>query len=95
MHRFCPCNWVACTIEKGNVNMRNLWVRAGMTLAITEEEEEILLSGEQQAGEEILRKVFSEGRARLDGETYCPDSAVMAYNEEYGTSYEGEPEWMV
>lgn len=75
--------------------MRNLWVRAGMALAITEEEEKILLAGDQRAGEEILRKVFSEGRVKLNGETYCPEASVNAYNEEYGTNYEGEVEWMI
>lgn len=73
--------------------MRKFWVRAGMTLNITEEEEKVLFSDQYDAGAEIIKKIFTEGRAVLDGETYSPKEAVKDYNEEYGTGYEGEVGW--
>lgn len=70
--------------------MRNLWMRVGMTLEITEEEEKMLFSDNIAEGEEVIKKIFTEGRWKLDGETYSPYSAVEDFNEQYGTHYEEE-----
>ena len=70
--------------------MKDLWMRVGMTLEITEEEEKIIFSGNSTEGREVIKKVFAEGRFKLDGETYSPGSAVEDFNEQYGTHYEEE-----
>ena len=72
--------------------MRNLWMRVGMTLEITEEEEKILFSEDWQGGAETIRKIFADGRASLDGDTYSPGDSVADFNEAYGTEYE-EDDW--
>lgn len=68
--------------------MRNLWMRAGVSLQITEEEEQILFSADYGKGAETFKKIISEGRFKLDGETYVPEDAVKDFNEIYGTNYE-------
>lgn len=68
--------------------MRKLWMRVGMSLNITEEEEKIIFSEDGVAGAETIKKIIAEGRAELDGDTYSPGGAVEDYNKQYGTSYE-------
>lgn len=68
--------------------MRNLWMRAGVSLQITEKEETILFSADYDKGAETFKKIVSEGRFKLDGETYVPEDAVRDFNETNGTNYE-------
>lgn len=68
--------------------MKDLWLRAGVTLQITEEEEEILFSDDFTKGAETFKKIISEGRFRVDGESYVPEDAVQDFNEKYNTAYE-------
>lgn len=71
--------------------MKKLWARLGVTLSLTNEEVEKLISDdrlEMKDREKIVMKVISEGRFSLDGETYVPQEAVADFNEEYNTSYE-------
>lgn len=68
--------------------MRNLWMRAGVNLQITEEEETILFSNDYDKGAKTFKKIVSEGRFKLDGETYVPEDAVRDFNETNGTNYE-------
>lgn len=68
--------------------MRNLWMRAGVSLQITEEEEQTLFTEDCHTAAETFKKIISEGRFKLDGDSYIPNGAVEAYNEAYGTNYE-------
>ena len=70
--------------------MRKLWMRVGVSLKMTEEEEKILFSDNWRAGAETVKKIFAEGRFELDGETYSPSDAVEDFNSDYGTDYEVE-----
>ena len=67
--------------------MRVLWMRAGISLRITEEEEKILFSTDYDKGAEIFKKIVAEGRFNLDGETYIPSEAVKDFNESNNTNY--------
>lgn len=67
--------------------MRSLWMRAGVSLQITEEEENILFSKDYDKGAKTFKKIVSEGRFKLDGDSYVPNEAVAAFNEAYGTNH--------
>lgn len=73
--------------------MRNLWMRVGIIFEITEEEEKLLFADDGAAGAEVIKKVFTEGRCKLDGDTYIPYNAIVDYNEEYDTNYDAENEY--
>lgn len=71
--------------------MKNLWVRLGVTLSLTDEEVEKLIGDNQvsmKEREQIIVKAVTEARFCLDGETYAPQEAISDFNEEYDTSYE-------
>lgn len=68
--------------------MRDLWLRAGVTLQITEEEEKILFSADCEARAETFKKIVSEGRFKWDGDTYIPEDIVNEFNHTHGTDYE-------
>lgn len=71
--------------------MKNLWVRLGVTLSLSDNELEALIGNNQSTmaeREKIVLKAIAEGRFRLDGETYTPSESVRDLNEEYNTSFE-------
>jgi hypothetical protein len=65
----------------------NIWIRLGCTLNLTDEEIEKALSGNPEQLEEVITAAISNGRFRLDGESYIPENCVEAFNEQHGTSY--------
>ena len=76
--------------------MKKLWIRAGVSLEITDEEEKILLSQGKEEGTKVLRNIVSEGRFSLDGESYIPEPSVRDFNETNGTHYQvQEYDWDV
>lgn len=68
--------------------MRELWMRLGVTMQITEEEEADILGEDWEKSDKAIRAVIESGRYRPDGEAYIPETIVEAYNENYGTNYE-------
>ena len=72
---------------------KSLWVRAGITLHLTDDEAKRLLeiarSGNNER-EALVEKVLADGRYTVDGECYSPGSAIADYNREYGTQYPEE-----
>ena len=42
---------------------------------------------------ETLREVLRDGRGVPDGDSYVPSVTVEKFNKEYGTEYDGEPEF--
>ncbi len=65
---------------------RNLWIRLGATLRITDEEAAIFCGDPAQASA-ALKRSLSEGRYDFDGESYIPEASIEDFNSEYHTSY--------
>lgn len=76
---------------------KKLWMRAGVTLLITDEEAAKIL--DHEASEAVLaatvRKVVEEGRFKWDGNSYIPACCITEFNEQHGTAFADgdEPEW--
>lgn len=45
------------------------------------------MRGNRDDAQKTLLKVFTEGRAEINGDSYVPAVAVDDYNNQYGTSY--------
>lgn len=75
--------------------MKNLWLRVGMTLKLTDEEAKSLFESTDDGYcdklGDIVRLAQTEGRLYLDGETYVPECAIEDFNLTYRTSYEVYP----
>lgn len=69
--------------------MKELWARLGVTMSLTDAECEDILGDECDAGRvaQILHAVVTEGRFRLDGDSYIPSQSVALFNDEYDTDY--------
>lgn len=75
--------------------MKKLWMRVGMLLSLDDIECDEILGDEFDAGRmaQIIRSAFTDGRAKLDGNTYVPADAIYDFNNLYGTDYsDAEPE---
>ena len=73
-----------------------VWLRAGITIMMSEEDARRLVT-DKEAGYEILPRVLSNGKFMFDGETYLPEwtTGLMAGEldmtvEEF---WDNEPEW--
>lgn len=75
--------------------MKKLWMRAGITMTLTDEEVEAILSGDDcSAGQGAVEAALREGRFAFDGESYIPQSTVEMFIKEHDLSYEAkEPEF--
>lgn len=76
---------------------KKLWVRAGVTLHITDEEADKILDHDANSTSlsDVVRQIIAEGRFEWDGDSYIPATCISDFNKEYGTDYddEDEPEW--
>ena len=70
--------------------LNHVWARIGVLLSVSPEEMEILMRGNYDDAQQTLLKVFVEGRAQINGDSYVPAVAVDDYNNQYGTSYESD-----
>ena len=70
--------------------MKELWIRLGAVIQITDAEERAIFSDDEEKMREALRTIIAEGRFCPDGETYVPSEAVQEFNRTYGTAYEEE-----
>lgn len=61
-----------------------VWLRAGVSLYLTPEEEAKLLLGGDGA---TLIKALTEGRFQFDGDSYIPEPTVADINRARGTDY--------
>lgn len=68
-------------------DLRTVWMRLGVSMNITKEEEEALFVGNAQAGAKAIYRILEEGRAVLDGDAYIPDVCIEDFDEKYGTNY--------
>lgn len=57
-----------------------LWGRFGITLEVSIEEADKIINDPYGAGKDVLAKVFSEGRAMFDGDSYIPGIAIEQLN---------------
>ena len=67
---------------------KKLWVRAGITLHLTDDDAQKLLveyENDMQGRADIVKRAVKEGRFELDGECYTPAEAIGDYNNKYGT----------
>lgn len=68
--------------------LNHVWARIGVLLSVSPEEMETLMRGNYDEAQKTLLKVFTEGRAHINGDSYVPAVAVDDYNNQYRTSYE-------
>lgn len=73
-------------ILRRNNMSKKIWMRMGVTIDCTDEEADALLSGKDGA-EKIIRNIVADGRFKLDGETYIPETCVEDFNQAYGSDY--------
>lgn len=74
--------------KKRRSNTKKLWMRLGVTMPITAEEEAAIFCGDDKTSEAALRKIIAEGRFVPDGDSYIPGPAIENFNRDYGTNYE-------
>lgn len=70
--------------------LNHVWARIGVLLSVSPEEMEMLMRGNYDEAPKTLLKVFTEGRAQINGDSYIPAVAVDDYNNQYETSYESD-----
>lgn len=70
-----------------NENITRIWCRCGMTLLVTQEELDAIVQFNGPDAKTALARVFAEGRAEFDGESYIPGTSFEDYNWENGTDY--------
>lgn len=68
-------------------DLRNLWARLGVSIQATPAEIDTLMSGTPKSKEATLSKIFSEGRIRIEGDSYIPGNVIFEYNLKHGTNY--------
>lgn len=75
--------------------MKKLWMRAGISLMLADEEIDEILGGcGGSAGEEAVVAALREGRFTFDGDSYIPRSTVEEFTKEHGLPYAAkEPEF--
>ena len=64
---------------------RRLWMRLGVSLAVSRYEEAAILGDDSELAEKTLRKLPAEGRFTPDGDSDIPGGVVLAFNKEHGT----------
>ena len=63
--------------------MKDIWLRAGIVMHVTEDELEKLLSGDQSTA----NKIVSEKRFDLSGEAYVPGKVTEELGKNVETPY--------
>lgn len=71
-----------------NESMGNIWGRFGFSLQITPGEMEAIVCGSTEEKRQAIRKIFADGRATIDGESYIPGHIIEKYNEQHRTYYD-------
>lgn len=69
--------------------MKHIWMRAGVTLNLAEDEVELILNSfDSIVAGNVVAQALKDGRFRFDGESYIPEECVEGYNGEHGTDFE-------
>lgn len=68
--------------------MKKLWMRAGVSLMLTDEEIDEILGGcEGSARQEAVVRALREGRFTFNGDSYIPRTTVEEFTKEHGLPY--------
>lgn len=68
--------------------LNQVWMRMGITLSLTADEMEKIVCGNEKESQAALVRIFSDGRAAIDGDSYIPGPVMEEYNRKYGTRYD-------
>jgi len=82
-----PCDYNRETNSCCRRERRRLWMRLGVSLAVTRYEEAAILGDDSELAEKTLHRLLAEGRFTPDGDSYIPGGVVLAFNKEHGTEY--------
>lgn len=66
---------------------RSLWLRLGVTVSITADEEADIFGEDAEKAAKTLQKLIAAGRFKPTGDCYIPDPIVEQFNKDYGTDY--------
>ena len=67
-----------------------LWGRFGITLEVSLEEAETIINAPLDVSRNVLAKIFSEGRAMFDGDSYIPGLAIEQLNLDSDSQFPAE-----
>lgn len=85
-------DWLAYSkLQENNKNKkstRSLWLRLGVNIKITPEEEWGIFGGDKELANKTLRGIIKSGRFTPFGDSYIPEGIVDYFNIQYGTKYE-------
>lgn len=68
-------------------DLRTIWARLGISLRVTQQEADTLMNGNPQSKTTVLSRIFSDGRAVIDGDSYIPSNVIAEFNLKHGTNY--------
>ncbi len=66
---------------------RNVWMRAGVSLNMTEQEYDIIMSGKPE-GDNLVKEILRRGDFEFRGDSYIPESEVEKCNLAYDSVHE-------
>lgn len=73
--------------------LKRLWMRAGVSLMLTDKEVDAILGKQDDDGlaaQNVLKAALMEGRFKFDGNSYIPQDTIEEFNREHGTAYDAE-----
>lgn len=82
-----PCDYRKETDSCRRNRTRQLWMRLGVSLAVSRREEAAILGDDGDLAEKTLRRILAESRFTPNGDSYIPGSVVSEINTEHGTGY--------
>ena len=68
-------------------NTKQVWMRAGVTLSMTDKEYDIIMSGGENI-DHIIKEILDRGDFEFNGDSYIPESEMESCNKRYNTDYE-------
>lgn len=69
-------------------DLNKLWARVGISLHVTSDEMEKIMCGTPADKQAAIARVFADGRAMIDGDSYIPPTSIAEYNRANGTFYD-------
>ena len=73
--------------NKNKKSTRSLWLRLGVNIEITPEEEWGIFGGDKDLANRTLEEIIKSGRFTPFGDSYIPEEVVNCFNAQYGTNY--------
>lgn len=66
---------------------RSLWLRLGVMVRITAEEEAAIFGEDEKRSATTLENLIRSGKFSPQGDCYIPDPVVEQFNKDHGTNY--------